>query len=64
MASIMTSYDWIAEIDPRMMNLKYLEKVNIPYFHEYCSFEEVTFEEQESVKFKNLLEKYKMDRLS
>ena len=56
-------YDQIAEMDPRIMNLKYLEQKQIPYFHEECSFEEQSLKVDHIVQFHNKLDKFKMDRL-
>lgn len=56
-------YDIIAEMDPRVMSLKYLELKEIPYFHEECSFEEQSLNVDHIIQFNNKLDKFKMDRL-
>ena len=33
-------FDNIAKMDIRNMNLKYLRKMNVPYFHESCNLRE------------------------
>lgn len=58
---IIISFDVIAQLDPRLMNLKYLQSSSIPYFHEFCAEEYVEFGSNEILKFDSLLEKFKYD---
>lgn len=45
------------------MSLKYLDRKEIPYFHEYCTFENVPMTDNDIIQFKDELDKFKYQRI-
>lgn len=41
-------------MDPRLMNITFLRRVEVPYFHEFCNYEDINDKNgSERLKFKD-----------